>query len=99
MRRKDNQESLKEAISSFLRQNSKLANGLLRHKVIAAWHEVVGEHISRKTLDVWYGNKKLFVKLDSSTLKNELHYRKKSLLDSLNKTLEIENAVEELILK
>lgn len=84
VKRKDNQQSLKEAIEQFFSQSLTLKEGHARHKIQTEWPKIVGEHISSKTIDLWYKDKKLFLSLNSSTLKNELSYRKKELIDKIN---------------
>lgn len=97
MRRKDNQQSLKDIIDQCIRGNSKLSQGLLKHRIISSWHSVVGDHISKRTLDIYYGKSTVYVKLASSTLKNELSYQKQTIIDQLNEAVRFPGAVKDVV--
>ncbi len=53
--------------------------------VVESWEEVVGKMIAKHTRDVYIKNKKLFVRIDSPALKNELSYSRSTLMENLNK--------------
>ena len=53
-------------------------------KVIHSWQKVVGEMIARHTKDLYIKNGKLFVKIDSPALKNELIYSTSTIIENLN---------------
>ncbi len=96
--RKENQQSLKNVIDQVLKSNSKLSKGLLRMRILDAWKEVAGEMIQKKTLDVYYENAVLFVKLDSSTLRAELMHQKQVLVERINHVVE-RQVVKEIVFK
>jgi predicted nucleic acid-binding Zn ribbon protein len=97
-KRISNQQSLKDVIEDFFNQSSVLREGHIRHKILAQWKELVGDHISKSTNDVWYQDKKLFVYLNSSVLRNELTFHKQELKDKINQHFRAEY-VQEIILK
>lgn len=97
-KRTSNQQSLKDVIEDFYNQSSILREGHIRHKILAHWKELVGEHICKSTNDVWYQNKKLYVYLNSSVLRNELSFHKQELKDKINLHFDAEY-VQEIILK
>ena len=49
-----------------------------------SWENVVGKMISKHTIKLNIRKKTLFVKLDSSALKNELSFSKERIIKSLN---------------
>jgi predicted nucleic acid-binding Zn ribbon protein len=53
-------------------------------KVIHSWQKVVGKMISAHTKDLYIKNGRLFVKIDSPALKNELTFRRTEIADKLN---------------
>lgn len=57
------------------------------------WEELMGKMIANRTLDVYIRNKKLFLRLDSSVLKQDLLLMKSPLLAKIN-----ERAGKELVL-
>jgi predicted nucleic acid-binding Zn ribbon protein len=72
-------EVLKELIETY-----HLEGKLNEMKVVHSWENVVGEMIARHTKDVYIRNGKLFVKVDSPALKNELTYNTTTILERLN---------------
>lgn len=73
-------EVLKELIETY-----HLEGKLNELKVIHSWEKVVGELIARYTKDLYIRNKKLFVKVESPALRNELTYQSSTILERLNK--------------
>jgi len=53
-------------------------------KVLHSWEKVVGEMIARHTRDLYIKNARLFVKVDSPALKNELTYSRTDIAEKLN---------------
>lgn len=72
-------EVLKELIETY-----HLDGKLNDLKVIHSWEKVVGEMIARYTRDLYIKNGKLFVKVDSPALKNELTYQSSVIIERLN---------------
>jgi len=70
---------LKELIETY-----RLEGKLNEVKVIHSWEKVVGEMIARHTKDLFVKNGRLFVKIDSPALKNELSYSRSVIADKLN---------------
>jgi len=78
-----NETTLKDAILMMLKRY-RLESGVDEKRLIAAWDSVTGQMISKHTLDLYIKQKKLFVKLDSAALKNELSYAKTKICEKLN---------------
>ena len=78
-----NEHRLKE-ISSSLIGPYRLGSKLNAIKITESWEGVVGPMIKKHTLEIKVRNSKLFVKLDSPALKNELSYSRKKLTGLLN---------------
>jgi predicted nucleic acid-binding Zn ribbon protein len=72
-------EVIKELIETY-----SLEGKLNEVKVIHSWEKVVGEMIARHTKDLYIKNGKLFVKIDSPALKNELTYSTSTIIENLN---------------
>ena len=72
-------EVLKELIETY-----RLEGKLNEMKVIHSWEKVVGDMIARHTKDLFIRNGKLFVKIDSPALKNELSYSTSDIVEILN---------------
>ena len=75
------------------RSISELVEGLgIQHKLseydaVLQWESLVGEHIARAATAVKIIKGVLFVKVKSSTWRNELSLRKKEIMDTLNTAL------------
>lgn len=61
--------------------------GITKIKVQNAWNKIIGSSIQNYTDNVQYRGKTLFVKLNSSALREELTYGKDKLLEHLNEEL------------
>jgi len=95
MARKSNEQSLGEVIREML-SSYRLEGKLKQARVLEAWPEVVGEMITKYTRDIYFKRTRLYVKIDSPALKNELTYSKSEIIASLNKIVE-EEIVTDLI--
>ena len=78
--------SIKDLIPHMLQQN-KLQKGMNQFTVKEAWGEVMGKGVLSYTESVYLKNKTLFVKLNSSTLREELSYGKEKIISMLNNKL------------
>jgi predicted nucleic acid-binding Zn ribbon protein len=79
----DNSQKLGDAIREMIEaygMRPKLSEATL----VESWNKVVGKMIANHTKDLYIKNKKLFVRIDSPALKNELSYSRTSIMDSLN---------------
>jgi predicted nucleic acid-binding Zn ribbon protein len=72
-------EVLKELIEVY-----RLEGKLNEIKVVHSWEKVVGSLIARFTRDIYIKRGKLFVKVDSPALKNELTYNASVIIERLN---------------
>jgi predicted nucleic acid-binding Zn ribbon protein len=81
--RKPNDISLKDAITKML------AVYRLRGKydetgVVAHWPELMGTAIANRTTQIYVSQKKLFVRIESSVIKNELLMVRTGIVQKLN---------------
>ena len=83
MRRK-NTEKISDILSQVLKQNH-LDERLYETKVVNSWPVILGENIRKYTTDIYFQNKKLYVQLSSSVLRQELFLTREEIKNSLNK--------------
>ncbi|MGD1845789.1 MAG: DUF721 domain-containing protein [Salibacteraceae bacterium] len=83
MERNSNQESLGEVIRKLI-DSYGLQNKLSEVQLVKAWEEVVGASIARHTTEIYVKNGTLFLRLDSSVLREELSYGKDRILELVN---------------
>ena len=92
MRRRDNEQSLKEVLNEVVRHYRK--NEKYRQaEVQLAWEEVIGSSLFKKTRAIYLKDKCLVISIDSGTLKEELSFGKDKILKMMNENLGYE-AVE-----
>ncbi len=83
---KGNDRQLKDVIKELI-NTYRLNDGLNEAKLIDSWESVVGKMIANHTEKLRISNGKLFIRLDSPAVKNELMYARGKLLKSLNETV------------
>jgi hypothetical protein len=76
-------KSLKEAIQVLFKGN-RIDHKLSELKAIAAWEKLMGPTISKYTLDISIRNRKLYLKISSPALINELRFGKNNIIQLLN---------------
>ncbi|MFA8449942.1 MAG: DUF721 domain-containing protein [Bacteroidales bacterium] len=84
--KKSNESTLGEVIKDLLK-SYKLDVRLKEHQVTDIWEKVMGKMIARNTKDVYVRNGVLFIRLESSIIKNELNYAKDKILKNVNSEL------------
>lgn len=98
MKRLSNQQTIQQAIEQFFLQSPNLREGRIRHKIIHAWKDFVGEMIAKNTTDIWYQNYVLTVHIQSSVIRQEVTYHLNDLIQKINTHLEDE-LVKKIILR
>jgi predicted nucleic acid-binding Zn ribbon protein len=88
-----NTKSLSDVLKLF-KDKKGLSDGLNQLEVKRAWAEQMGPAIEKHTLKTHLKKDTLFVRLDSSVLREELSYGKTKIINNLN-----ENLGKELIKK
>jgi predicted nucleic acid-binding Zn ribbon protein len=76
--------SLKDAISALLKTYN-LKTKFNETYLVAFWEKMMGQTIASRTTQIYVKNKVLFLKIDSSPLRNELLMAKTKLIDLINK--------------
>ncbi len=94
--RKTNDKSIKEALEQLL-QVYKLRRKFDETSLIAAWPELMGSAIANRTKEIYIRDKKLFLRIESSVIKNELLMMRSQILEKMNDKAG-DRVVEEMIL-
>lgn len=81
--RKTNAQPLKEAIQDYLKA-MKMHGKLREVNLIGQWEKQVGPTITKATKEIYVKDKKLFVWLNSSVIRNELMLIREPLKNKLN---------------
>lgn len=95
--RKKNTQKIDDVVKEYLKA-FKIDDKLKEVRLIKSWDDIVGKTIARSTSDIYINNRKLFVILKSSVIRNELFMLREGLKKALNdKAGEI--IIDEIILK
>lgn len=81
--RKANDKSIKEAIEQML-QVYKIKRRFDETAVIASWPQLVGKPVANRTKELFVHDKKLFLRIESSVVKNELMLMRTQIIDKIN---------------
>ncbi len=93
--RKANDKSIKEAIAQMLNVY-KIKRRFDETSIIASWPKLVGKPVANRTKEIYIYDKKLFLKIESSVIRNELMLIKSQIINKVNEEAGSE-IVEELI--
>ena len=85
-KRRNDTFSIKDLIPHMLQEN-KLQKGMDQMAVKEAWENVMGKGVMSYTESIHYRRNTLYIKLTSSTLREELGYGKDKIINMLNKSL------------
>lgn len=87
MSKRDNDtHKIKDLIPQMLQEN-KLQKGMDQIYIKEAWGEVMGQGVLNYTDSITLKNRTIFVKLSSSTLREELEYGKEKIVKMMNDAL------------
>lgn len=81
--RKPNDMTMKEAITKMLAVY-RLKGKYDETGIVAMWPEVMGTAIGNRTTQIYIAHQKLFVRIESSVIKNELLMVKTGIIQKLN---------------
>lgn len=84
--KKENTYELKELLQQLVKAY-RWSGKMDEMKVRDSWEKVVGKMIDRHTTEVHLKGTTLFVKLDSSALRNELMMARSKIAESINKEI------------
>lgn len=81
--RKPNDITLKEAITKML-SVYRLRGKFDETGVVAFWPELMGTAVANRTTQIYVSQKRLFVRIESSVIKNELLMVRTGIIQKLN---------------
>ena len=94
---KSNTKDIKSIINK-LTKNPKINKRFLELDALEIWSDIIGNNIQKYIKDASIYNYSLVIKVVSSTLKNELHYKKEKIIKKINNELGIE-LIKKMIIK
>lgn len=96
MRRKQ-EHKIGGLLDLFVKTN-KLEQGLAEYRVRKSWNELLGKNVAMTTKSLYIKDGKLFVKLYSSVVRNELALLKDDIIKKLNESAGKE-VIKDIILR
>lgn len=81
--KKGNVSTMKEAIDNLL-DYYRIRSKVVETDILNSWELLMGKMISNHTSDLYIKGSKLFIKVDSPVLKNELSLMKSGILERVN---------------
>lgn len=96
-KRKSNSENLGEAIDRLFSAYG-IEDKIYEAKLVQAWEKMLGPVVAKHTIKLTLLNNKLYVRLDSATLRNELNFAKTKLISKLNKEVD-KKIIKEIVFK
>ncbi|MEA3450985.1 MAG: DUF721 domain-containing protein [Bacteroidota bacterium] len=84
MKKKKKAESIGDLIRNYAKSMG-TENEYLQAKIVNNWTDIVGKAIANVTIKLYFNNFKLFIKVDSATVKNELTILKQALIIKINR--------------
>lgn len=81
--RKPNDKTIKEAIEQMLKVY-RIRGKFDETGVVAHWPEIMGTAVANRTKQIYVSQKKLFVRIESAVIKNELLMVKSGIIQKLN---------------
>ena len=78
-----NDKSLKEAIEQML-QVYKIKRKYDETGIKASWPNLVGKSVANRTKEIYIHDKKLFLRIESSVIKNELILMRSQIIEKIN---------------
>jgi len=84
-------------LQQFIKAN-KLEKGLAEYRLMKSWPELLGITVAKKTNSLSIRNRKLFVTLHSSVVRNELEMIKDTLIPRLNEAAGMD-VIDDVVLR
>ena len=78
-----NDKSLKEAIEQML-QVYKIKRKYDETGIKASWPQLVGKSVANRTKEIYIHDRKLFLRIESSVIKNELILMRSQIIEKIN---------------
>lgn len=95
--RRSKTRNIAEIVREFLQENQ-LDTKLDEQEMIRLWYETTGRMVARATKSVEIRNRKMFVSIESSVIRNEISMIKTGLMQELNSRF-AEPLIDDIVLR
>ena len=83
LKRTSNEAPIKEVLDRWLKAYG-YEGKMKEMDVLEAWPEMMGTAVANRTSEIYIKNKKLFLKMDSSVMREELSHGKEVIIQRVN---------------
>lgn len=91
-------EQIGSLLTAVLNSNPVLAENYRKHKIKSLWSEISGEYVAKATEEISFDRRKMYVKVKSSIIRNEMMLIRNQLVARINKTIGVD-MIDELIIR
>lgn len=84
--KKTNNQNIKDSLSGFL-DHYRLKEKSDEFKLLSSWEKIVGATIGKYTDEIKVSQKRLYLKLNSSTVKHQLMISREQVIQLVNETM------------
>jgi predicted nucleic acid-binding Zn ribbon protein len=91
--RKTNDKTIKEAIEQMLNVY-KIKRRFDETGIVTMWPQLVGNSVANRTKEIFIREKKLFLRIESSVIKNELVLMRSQIIQKINDEAKTELVAE-----
>jgi predicted nucleic acid-binding Zn ribbon protein len=95
--KRSNTQNISDVIKEYIKE-MRIDTRIKEIKATHLWDEVVGKTIAGKTDNLYIKNKVLYVKVNSSIVKNELFMIKDGIVKAINEKME-DAVIEDVVFK
>ncbi|NOU60703.1 DciA family protein [Marinifilum caeruleilacunae] len=95
--RRSNTQKIDELIKEVLKE-SKLDVKLKEYELVNSWEKVIGKTVANATTEIYIRNRRLFVAVRSSVIRNELMIIRDGLVKALNREVQA-NIIDEIVVR
>ncbi len=88
IRKPEQTKTLKDVLDAMYKKY-RMTQKINEIKISNAWEKITGPMISKHTTQIELKGKTLYLKFDNAPLKNEMFYRRDSLIDAINHELNV----------
>lgn len=90
-------QKIDSLLQKFVKANN-LERGLAEYRLMKSWKDLLGITVAKKTKSMRIRNRKLFITLHSSVVRNELEMIKETLIPRLNEAAGFD-VIDDIVLK
>ena len=84
--KEDSIKNFRTAFNQFLKEEN-LEHTFKQKRIITHWEKIMGKTIASRTINIFFRDKTMFVKLSSAPLKQEMQNSKKKFLELISEEI------------